>query len=98
MGSRSVEKQLLVQKFANSQVKYFGAKFGANISNPKQPITHLTIDQDGVLHGWYVIVSGRGNTRQTPRLSQFAKEMTGIMKVHVYEIRSMQDPVIIDLN
>jgi len=98
MGSSSVEKQMLINRFATAQVKHFGAKFGANITNSKQPITHLTVDHDGMLHGWYVVIGGRSKTRHTPRLTQFAKEMSGTMKVHVYEIRTMKEPTIHDLN
>ena len=91
---------MLIHRFASSQVKYSGAKFGIQVKDNRYPITHITIDCDGVVHGWNVTVQSLQQKRITynKSLTESAVSMTGVMKVHSALIRTMRDPDVYDHN
>ena len=47
----------LVTRFGTAQVRYKGAKFGASFTSPIFPINAVTVDSDGILHGYHVVVA-----------------------------------------
>lgn len=100
MGTTSPEKALLIQKFASSQVKFQSAKFGIQVKDRRYPISHITIDSEGILHGWNVQVHGQQQKQitATKELQSFANDMKGTMKVHSVLIRTMKDPDVHDHN
>lgn len=100
MGTTSPEKMMLVHRFASSQVKYQGARFGIQVKDPHYPISHITIDEEGMLHGWSVTVQSLQQKRitYTKSLTEFAESMTGVMKVHSALIKTMRDPEVFDHN
>ena len=83
-------------KFSSSRVKFHGALFGAVVHSNQHPINHLTVDQDGKLHGW--IVKTAKTRKQAVSYSEFAKSVSGYMKVSVCFIDGLRPPAIIDLN
>lgn len=100
MGSSSAEKQFLVSRFASGQVSYHDSKFGIQVRNRNYPISHLTIDKDGIAHGWNVMVQHNSQRKITysKTLASFADSMIGVMKVHSALIRTMRDPEVFDHN
>ncbi len=99
MGSSRGDRMMLIHRFASGKVKNHGAIFGTQVKDAHCPLTHITIEADGTLHGWKVIVAGnRGQARENSDLTDFAASMKGLMKIHFAEIRTMKDPYIRDLN
>jgi len=96
----SAEKQTLISRFARSKVTHNGAKLGIKVNDSIVPLTHITIDCDGVLHGWNVQVQHNSQRHITygKSLTEFAKSMRGIMKVHSALIKTMRDPEVFDHN
>ena len=100
MGCSGADKMFLVQRFASSQVRHYGAKFGIQVKDPHYPITHITIDSKGVLHGWNVLIYKNTQRRITysKSLTIFADSVKGSMKVHSVLIKTMKDPEVFDHN
>ncbi len=87
----------MVSRFAAGQVTYYNSKFGVYFNTTRVPINTITIDEFGKFHGWYV-TKAKGAHAHKAGLEQLAKEMQGIMKIHVAQVRNMQDPIIVNLN
>lgn len=100
VGFGRVEKPALINSFASGQVKYYGAKLGIQVKDSRYPISHITIDGDGVLHGWNVQVQNNSQRYITygQSLTEFARTMRGVMKVHSALIKTMRDPEVYDHN
>ena len=99
MGTRVGDMTILINQFSTAQVNYYGAKFAASVKSSQHPINHITVDADGTLHGW--IVTHQKIKIQRPHrenLQEFAKSMKEIMKISIYEMRTMKDPTITHLN
>ena len=93
------EKIGLISRYANGLVRNHNSKFGVYFNSSTCVLNSLSIDEDNVLHGWYVsMVQHRGSSKNKAGLVAFAKEMKGIMKVHHAMIRTMKEPIILDLN
>ena len=100
MGSRGADKETMVRRFASGQVNHYGAKFGIQVRDPRYPISHITIDCDGIVHGWNVLVykNTQRKITYTKSLTVFAENVKGSMKVHSVLMRTMQDPIVYDHN
>lgn len=100
MGSSSADKTTLIQRFASSQVKHYGAKMGIKVKDPHVPLTHITISSDNILHGWNVQVQNNSQRKitYTKSMTVFAESMKGVMKVHSVLIKTMRDPEVLDHN
>lgn len=83
-------------RFSSGQVKFHGAKFGAIVHSGQHPINHITIDKDGTVHGW--IVKAAKTRKQTMSYSEFAKSVSGYMKVSICFMDGLKPPHIVDLN
>ena len=100
MTTTSAEKLTLISRFARAKVKHSGAKLGIKVNDSMVPLTHITIDSDGVLHGWNVQVqhNSQRHITYTKSLTEFAYAMKGIMKVHSALLKTMRDPEVFDHN
>ncbi len=96
LGRPKERDNALVTKFASCQETYYKAKFGVYFKSSRVAINSITIDEFGELHGWFV-TNDRGGINNSS-LIKLAKDLEGIMKIHVAKVQTMKDPVITDLN
>ena len=96
LGRPKERDHALITKFASGQETYYKAKFGVYFNSSRVAINSITIDEFGQLHGWFV-TNDRGGINNAS-LIKLAKDLKGIMKIHVTKlIHQTSDPACSEL-